>query len=144
MLSDASIVSPAGRKRQLPLLHTPRFVVAPLKPVEVRDLVQVLLQDERLAAQLPWMSDKTLDGAAREAFLLEMQCAAGTVEAWGIVERARTVLVGSALARHTLSGIDIEILCASRFWGQGIADEVFEPVAAWLEDAIDFQIGLPQ
>jgi len=144
MLSDASIVSPAGSKRELPIFHTPRFVVAPLKPAEVRDLVQVLLQDERLAAQLPWMRDKTLDGATREAFLLEMQCAAGTVEAWGIVERARTMLVGSALARHALSGIEIEILCASQLWDQGIADEVFEPVAEWLEDAIDIQIALPQ
>jgi RimJ/RimL family protein N-acetyltransferase len=144
MSSDASIVSPPGMKRELPILHTPRFVVAPLKPAEVRDLVQVLLQDDRLAAQLPWMREKTLDGALREAFLLEMQCAAGTVEVWGIVERARTMLVGAALARHALSGIDIEVLCASQLWDQGVADEVFGPVAEWLEGAIDIRIGLPQ
>ena len=144
MSSVASVVSPPGGKRALPILHTPRFIVAPLKPAEVRDLVRVLLQDERLAAQLPWMREKTLDGVAQEAFLLEMQCAAGTVEVWGIVERARTMLVGAALARHALGGIDIEILCASQLWDQGVADEVFEPVAEWLEAAIDIQIGLPQ
>jgi len=143
MSSDAIVVSP-GSKSARPLLHTPRFVVAPLEPAELRDLVQVLLQDERLAAQLPWMRDKTRDGAAREAFLLEIQCAAGTVQAWGIVERARTRLIGAALARHALGGIDIEILCASQLWDQGVADEVFEPLGAWLEEAIDIQIGLPR
>jgi RimJ/RimL family protein N-acetyltransferase len=113
---------------------TERFIVAPLTPAELRALAQVLLQDARLAEALPWMADKTAYGAAREAFLLQMQCAAGTTQAWGILERARSMYVGAVLSRYALDGIELEVLCASSFWDQGVADEVGEPVAQWLQD----------
>ena len=125
----------------LPTFDTERFVVAPLSPPQLRALMEVLLRDERLAAQLPWMEEKTADAAAREAFLLELQCSAGTVQPWGIVDRARAMLVGAVLARHTLEGLDVEVLCASRFWNQGVADEAGEPVAEWLEDNAEVEIG---
>lgn len=116
-----------------PLFNTERFIVAPLTPAKAGELLGVLLQDERLAAQVPWMQERSRDGALREAFLLELQCTSGAIQAWGIVERARGSLIGTVLARRTVGGIDLEVLCASQFWNQGIADEVGEPVADWLE-----------
>jgi len=118
---------------QPPLFNTERFIVAPLVPAKARELLAVLLQDERLAAQIPWMQERSKDGALREAFLLELQCASGATQAWGVVERARGFLMGAVLARHTVGGIDLEVLCASQFWNQGVADEVGDPVADWLE-----------
>lgn len=126
----------------LPTFNTERFIVAPLSPPQLRALMEVLLRDERLAEQLPWMMEKTADAAAREAFLLELQCSAGNVQPWGIVERARAMLIGAVLARQTLEGLDVEVLCASSFWDQGVADEAGEPVAEWLEDNTVVEIGV--
>lgn len=142
MPSTSSNVRPelATACKDLPTFDTERFVVAPLSPQRARELLAVLLQDEKLAEQLPRLEEKTKDGALKEAFLLELQCAAGTTQAWGIVERARAMLVGTVLARQTLSGIDLEVLCASQFWNQGIADEVGEPVAEWLEDNAEVEL----
>lgn len=131
-------LAPAAKR--LPTFNTERFVVAPLDPQKARELLAVLLQDERLAEQLPWLEERTQDGALREAFLLELQCATGTTQAWGIVERSRAMFVGMVLCRHNLSGLDLEVLCASQFWNQGIADEVGEPVATWLEDNAEVEL----
>lgn len=117
-----------------PTFNTQRFVLAPLAPPKAKEVLGVLLQDEKLADQLPWMESKTADGAQREAFLIELQCTSGATQAWGIIERARGAFVGAALARQTLGGIDLEVLCASQFWNQGISDEVSDPLAQWLED----------
>ncbi|WP_140629763.1 GNAT family N-acetyltransferase [Methylibium rhizosphaerae] len=130
----------APAPRNLPTFNTERFVVAPLDPQKARELLAVLLQDEKLAEQLPWLEEKTKDGALREAFLLELQCATGATQAWGIVERSHAMFVGMVLCRHDLSGIDVEVLCASQFWNQGIADEVGEPVADWLEDNAEVEL----
>lgn len=139
MQQDASAeVGPLDQ--DAPLFNTERFIIAPLTPAKIRQLAGVLLQDEKLAEQLPWMQEKTRDGALREAFLLELQCAAGTTKAWGIVERARRMLIGTVLARYTVSGLDLEVLCASQFWNQGVADEVADPVAEWLEDNTEVQL----
>jgi hypothetical protein len=132
----------AEAKQALPTFNTERFVVIPLTPPKLRELAQVLLKDERLAEQLPWMQEKSADSAEKEAFLLELQCASGTTKAWGIVERARAIFIGAVLAQQTLGGIDLEVLCASQFWNRGVADEVGEPVAAWLEDSTDVQIDV--
>lgn len=139
-MPQPAIAQPASFPADAPTLGTERFIVLPLTPPKLRELAEVLLQDERLAEQLSWMEDKTKDGALREAFLLELQCTTGNAMAWGIVERARRMLVGALLARHTVSGIDLEVLCASQFWNQGIADEVSTPVAEWLEDNVDVQL----
>jgi RimJ/RimL family protein N-acetyltransferase len=129
--------------RAEPTFNTERFVVAPLTPAKLREVAGVLLQDEKLAEQLPWMRDKTLDGALREAFLLELQCTTGTTKAWGIVERARAMLIGVVLSRQTLTGLDLEVLCASQFWNQGVADEAAGPVAEWLEENSEVQLVIP-
>ena len=128
------------RQRQrpaLPAFNTERFALVPLEPEKLHELARVLLCDEHLAARLPWMKDKGGDAAAKEAFLLKLQCASGTLDAWGIVERARAMFVGALLARWSLEGIDVEVLCASQFWDHGVADEASEPVLAWLEHRID-------
>jgi len=124
--------------------NTDRFTISPLSPPKARELTAILLQDEVLASRVPWMEDKSADGAHREAFLLEMQAAAGTAKVWGIVERARRMMVGAVLARPTVSGFDLEVLCASQFWDQGIADEVGAPVAEWLEDNTEVELVLRQ
>jgi hypothetical protein len=144
MSLDARPLFPKVQQQESPVFNTERFIVTSLNPAKVRELSQVLLQDTRLAEQLPWMHDKTAEGAAREAFLLEMQCAVGTTRAWGIVERARAMFVGAVFARQTLDGLDLEVLCASQFWDQGIADEAGRPVAEWLEDNSEVQIVLAQ
>lgn len=118
----------------LPRFDTERFIVAPLTPPGLRALASVLLRDEKLASELPWMQAPCADAADREAFLLELQCAAGVTKAWGIVERARALPIGAVLARPSLEGIDLEVLCASAFWDQGVANEAGVPVAEWLEE----------
>jgi RimJ/RimL family protein N-acetyltransferase len=123
-----------------PRFDTQRFIVAPLAPQELRQLAQVLLADEQLAARVPWMREKNADGVAQEAFLLALQCTAGTTQAWGIVERTRSMLIGAVLARQSVAGFDLEVLCAPAFWHQGVADEAAAPVAEWLADAADAEI----
>lgn len=130
-----------AEEHEAPSFNTERFVVVPLTPPKLRELMQVLLSDTRLADQLPWLEDKSADGIQREAFLLELQCTARAIKGWGIVERARAMFIGAVLARQSLEGIDLEVLCASPFWNQGVADEVGEPVAEWLEDTTDVLIG---
>ena len=130
--------------QEAPTFNTERFVVAPLTPTKVRELAGVLLQDENLAQQIPWMQDKTADGALKEALLLELQCTTGATKAWGILERVHIMLIGTVPARQTISGIDLEVLCASQFWNQGIADEAGEPVAEWLEDNAEVEPIVPQ
>ncbi|MFD1836727.1 hypothetical protein [Paracidovorax cattleyae] len=63
--------------------------------------------------------------------------AAGTAIVRGLVERARAACIGAVIARHSLEGIDVEVLCASQFFGQGVADEAGEPTMAWLDDAME-------
>ncbi|MDA8457172.1 GNAT family N-acetyltransferase [Acidovorax sp. GBBC 3334] len=126
--------------RNPPRFDTDRFMVLPLQPDKARDLLGVLLCDGKLAAQLPWMPDKSVDGARAEAFLAEMRCAAGTDLVWGIVERARGAYIGAVIVRDSLEGLDVEVLCASQFFGQGVADEAGEPVMAWLEEVVEVEL----
>ena len=128
-------------EQDAPSFDTERFVVVPLAPPKVRELMQVLLSDTMLADQLPWVEDSSADGIRREAFLIELECVARSIKGWGIVERARARFIGAVLARQSLEGIDLEVLCASQFWNQGVADEVCEPVAEWLEETTDVLIG---
>jgi hypothetical protein len=123
-----------------PIFDTARFVVAPLAPMTVRELLGELLQDRLLAEQLPWLQDKSADGALREAGLLELQCAAGAAKVWGIVDPVEGLFLGAVLATNTVGGVDMEVLCASPFWDQGIADEAGPPVADWLEDNMEFAL----
>ncbi|CAM4018759.1 GNAT family N-acetyltransferase [Paracidovorax anthurii] len=126
--------------RDLPRFDTGRFMVIPLAPGKARELLTVLLGDEKLAAQLPWMKEKTADGARREAFLIELQCGAELTAVWGIVSRDRGAYIGAVVARNTLDSMDVEVLCASKFWGQGVADEAGWPVAEWLEENTEVEI----
>lgn len=141
LLDEAAL--PAHLRAKLPAFQTERFAVVPLNPAQARELVEVLLQDEQLADHVTWMEDKSHDGARREAFLLEMQCAAGITLAWGIVERDSAAFIGALLARPTIEGLDLEVLCASAFWNQGIADETAEPVAEWLEAHCEVEMAIP-
>ncbi len=141
VLDEATL--PAHLRNRLPAFQTERFDVMPLNPAQARELVAVLLQDERLAEYVTWMQDKSCDGARREAFLLEMQCAAGTTLAWGIVDRDSAMHIGALLARPTVEGLELEVLCASAFWNQGIADEAAEPVAEWMEDHCEVEMMVP-
>lgn len=124
-----------------PRFDTERFIVVPLRPEKARELLEVLLCDPPLAEQLPWLADKSADGARSEALLASLQCAAGTAIVWGIVERARSACIGVVIARHSLEGVDVEVLCASQFFGQGVADEAGEPPMAWLGDAIEVTLA---
>jgi hypothetical protein len=117
-----------------PAFETERFLVVPLSPGEVRKLVEILLQDEMLAARVPWLEEKSRDGALRAAFGLELESAAGRVKTWGIVARERRMQVGLVVARNSLEGIDVEVLVASQFWDEGIADEAADPVLDWLSE----------
>jgi RimJ/RimL family protein N-acetyltransferase len=140
-LDEAAL--PAHLRSKLPAFQTERFDVMPLNPAQARELAEGLLQDERLAEYVTWMEDKSRDGARREAFLLEMQCAAGTTLAWGIVDRDSATFIGALLARPTVEGLDLEVLCASAFWNQGIADETAEPVAEWMEANCEVEMMTP-
>ena len=131
---------PAHLRSKLPMFQTERFDIVPLNPSEARELAEGLLQDERLAQYVTWMQDKSRDGALREGLLLQMQCAAGTTLAWGIVERDSDTFIGALLARPTVEGLDLEVLCASVRWHQGVAEEAGEPVAEWLAENCDIEM----
>jgi hypothetical protein len=117
-----------------PRFETERFTVVPLSPSEGRKLAEVLLQDEALAARVPWLTEKTLDGALREAYGIELLAAAGQIKVWGIVARGLRVQIGAIIARNSLEGIDVEVLVASEFVDDGVVEEASEPVMEWLED----------
>jgi RimJ/RimL family protein N-acetyltransferase len=134
---------PAHLQSKLPSFQTERFEIVPLNPGQARSLVEDLLQDESLAEYVSWMQDKSRDGARREAFLLQMQCAAGTTLAWGIVERDTEAPIGALLAKPTIEGLDLEVLCISAMWHQGVADEAAEPAAEWLEANCEVEMVTP-
>ena len=121
-----------------PAFETERFDIVPLNPTEARQLVEVLLQDELLADRIPWLLEKTRDGALREAFGLQLMAAAGQVRVWGIVARNLQLHIGAVIARNSLEGINVEVLVASQFWDQGVVDEASEHVLDWLEDQSDW------
>ena len=133
-------MNPAG---QLPQFETERFTLVPLSPAQVRELAEILLQDEALASQIPWLEEKTKDGAMREAYGMELQAAAGLLQAWGIVARELRMHVGLIFAKNSLAGIDVEALVASQFWGQEVADEASDPVLDWLDDHSEVIQGFP-
>ena len=141
LLDEATL--PPHLRSKLPAFQTERFEIVPLNPAQARELAEGLLQDEPLAEYVTWMQDKSLDGARREALLLEMQCAAGTTLAWGIVERESATYIGALLVRPTIEGLDLEVLCASALWHQGVADETAEPVADWLEEHCEVEMMTP-
>jgi RimJ/RimL family protein N-acetyltransferase len=134
---------PAHLRAKLPTFHTERFEMVPLNPAQARDLAEGLLQDARLAEYVTWMQDKSRDGALREALLLQMQCAAGTTLAWGIIEHDSAMFIGALLARPSIEGLDLEVLCASALWNQGVAEEAAGPVADWLEEHCEVEMMTP-
>lgn len=113
---------------------TERFIVVPLSPPEARNLLSILLQDEALSSRVPWLTEKSKDSALREAFGIELQSASGQIKVWGIVARKLRAQIGAIIARNSLSGIDVEVLVASQFWDEGVADEAGDPVVEWLAD----------
>ena len=147
MQSDTALIEeallPAHVRARLPAFHTQRFAIIPLNPGQVGELAGVLLQDTLLVEYVPWVQDKSCDGALREAFLLQMQCAAGTALVWGIVERESATYIGALLARPSLEGLDVEVLCASEMWNQGVAEEAGPPVADWLEENCEVEMVHP-
>jgi hypothetical protein len=92
-----------------PSFETGRFIVAPLSPGEARNLPAVLLQDDALASRVQWLAEKSKDGALRQR-----------------------IQIGAIIARNSLEGIDVEVLVASQFWDDDVADETGEPVVEWL------------
>lgn len=92
------------------------------------------------------MTDKTRDGAFREAYGIELQTAAGQIKVWGIIARELQMPIGAIIGRNSIEGIDVEVLVASPFWEQEVVEEVSDPVMDWLEDNSEwiqnFQIKL--
>lgn len=129
---------------EIPAFQTERFVLVPLVPPRLRDLAERVLLDPPLAERMPWMKEKSADGARREAFLIELEAHAGSIKGWGILQRGRGMQVGMVLARQSVSGIDIEVLCPSEFWNQGVSDEVGPPLAEWLEDNVEVSLVFKQ
>jgi hypothetical protein len=123
----------SGMRHAAATFHTATFTVAPITPPELRELAGELLADEHLAEQLDWMTEKSRDGALREAFLLELKCAAGTVHAWRIIDRSQGNTIGAILVRDEVGGLDVELLCESTEWNDEVAEEVIEPLVDFLE-----------
>src|SRR6478735_3939517 len=126
-----------------PHFETDRFTVVRLSPVEGRKLVEVLLQDEALAARVPWLPEKTRDGALQQAYGIELQAAAGQIKVWGIVARELRIQIGAIISRNSLEGIDVEMLVASQFWDDGVVEEASEPVMDWLDDNAEVLQNVP-
>ncbi|WP_175035736.1 GNAT family N-acetyltransferase [Burkholderia lata] len=122
-----------GHSSPPPIFETDRFLVVALTGVYAWNLLAVLLQDEALASRVDWMKDKSRDGALQEAFCIELQRNAGQARVWSIVDRARRMQVGAVIVRHSIEGLDVDVLVASPFWDQGVSDEAVAPVMEWLE-----------
>jgi hypothetical protein len=122
------------------VFETERFIIALLSPSEGRQLTEILLQDEPLAARVPWLTEKNRDGALREAYGIQLQAIAGQIKIWGIVSRELQMPIGAIIARNSLEGIDVEVLVASQYWGAEVVEEAGEPVIEWLEYNSDIQI----
>jgi len=137
-------MEPSRFPHDAPTLSTGRFIVMPLAPPMLGQLVELLLQDEALARGLAWMEDKSHDGAHQEARILECQYLRGNVMVRGIVEHARSLFVGIVVARQAVHGIELEVLCDSMFANQGIADEVRTPVSEWLNDNVRLPMAVRQ
>lgn len=123
-----------NRTRVSPEFETDRFTVVPLSPSEGRKLAEVLLQDEALAARVPWLTEKTRDGVLLQAYGIELQAAAGQIKVWAIVSRELRMQIGAIISRNSIEGIDVEVLVASQCWSAGVVEEVCGPVMDWLED----------
>jgi hypothetical protein len=122
-----------------PIFDTEHFFVLPLKPADVRLVLGLLLQDEDLTRDLSWMKDRSPEGARREAFMLELRCAADMIKVWGIVERDQGVFIGAVLSQDPLR---LDVLC-QRPWDTAlVSEEVGAPVSNWLE-ATDAPLALP-
>lgn len=126
-----------------PKFETGRFTVVPLSPTEGRKLTEVLLQDEALAARVPWLTEKTQDGALQQAYGIELQAAAGQIKVWGIVYRELRMQIGTIVSRNSIEGIDVEVLVASQFWDDGVVEEASEPVMDWLDDHAEVLQNFP-
>ena len=123
--------------------QTERFTIIQLSPSEGRQLAEILLQDETLAARVPWLTEKTRDGALREAYGIELQIAAGQLKMWGIIARELRMQIGAIIAKNSIEGIDVEVLVASQYWDQGVVEEASEPVMDWLDDNADVLQNFP-
>lgn len=117
-----------------PRFETDRFIVMLLSPSDARRLLEVLLQDEPLAARVPWLNDKTQDGALQEAYAVGLQAAAGIIKVWGIFSKESQEQVGVMIAKNSPNGIDVEALVASRYWDNDVIEEASEPLMEWLEE----------
>jgi Acetyltransferase (GNAT) domain len=122
---------------KLSSFETVQFTVAPLSAVEAHNLLIVLLCDAALASQVPWLRKKSQHAIQREAFDIAAQSADGELKIWGIVAREQSMEIGAVIARNSDEGVDVEVLVASRFWQEGIADEVTDPVIEWLSNNFD-------
>jgi hypothetical protein len=123
-----------GHSSTRQLFETDRFLVVELSGFDARNLLAVLLQDEALASRVDWLKDKSRDGALQEAFGVELQCNASQAKVWSIVNRAGRIQIGAVMVRHSLEGLDVDVLVASRFWDQDVSDEAAAPVMEWLEN----------
>lgn len=127
-----------------PCFETDRFIVVLLSPSDSRRLMEFLLQDKLLAARIPWLSDKTREGALDEAFGIGLQAAAGLVRVWSIISRERQIQIGAMLVRKSREGLDIEALVASRYWDHDVVDEASEPLMDWLEENAGIIESIPR
>lgn len=118
-----------------PNFETERFSVVLLSPSEVRDLAETLLQDEALAARVPWLVEKAWDDAVREAYGVKLHATYRPLKVWGVMSREFQRVVGAVIARNSPEGIDVDVLVgAPQHWDGGVSVEATRPVIEWLED----------
>jgi len=125
-----------------PSFETARLLLLPLKAEHARQLVRSLLDEPRLAAIVPWMKDRSPNGATHEAFRIELECNVGRMGVWAVVERRSQVLAGALLASASLTGTQLEVLLAPEFWDLGYSKEAQEPMIAWLVEESPVVFGL--
>ena len=66
----------------------------------------------------------------------------GTTSSSRLIYATAPMQIGAIVARDSLEGLDVEVLVASQFWGQGVADEAGEPVMEWLADNNEVNLAL--
>jgi len=116
-----------------PTFATPRFALAPLEPSIARKLVEYLLLDDELASKLPWMTDRTPEGARLIGEQMEAAAERGLCKMWSIRVREDEMVIGMLIARNGGNGIDLEVLVEAAHEETDLMDEVTCPVTEWLE-----------
>ncbi len=124
----------------LPVLHTPRLVIRPVRPDDVDPLFE-RRNDPRVAELQAWVTPYPRERAEEvitEVLALEGQPVDGQWFMATVVEAATDDVVGDLVLHPTneLRTAEVGYSLSTRHWGKGYATEALEAFVAWILEAL--------